>query len=156
MVPVIPVALSEAMKAATSATSASVMSLRVWVLLASPSCHCSKVITFAALRLQTSVVALLTDDVFMAMPPIPYEYQGRDIVARFLAGFFGAGRRFHLVPTRANGQPAFGAYLRTARGTRTGTGLIAVALAGERISSLIRFESTALPWFGLPPSLPNE
>ena len=54
-----------------------------------------------------ALVALLTDDVFMAMPPMPFEYEGRDIVARFCAALFG-GRRFDLVPTRANGQPAFG------------------------------------------------
>ena len=61
-----------------------------------------------------ALVALLTDDVFMSMPPMPFEYEGRDVVARFCASLFGAGRRFDLVPTRANGQPAFGAYLRAA------------------------------------------
>ena len=40
------------------------------------------------------------------------QYEGRDVVARFCASIFRAGRRFDLVPTRANGQPAFGAYLR--------------------------------------------
>ena len=59
-----------------------------------------------------ALVALLTDDVFMSMPPMPLEYEGRDVVAGFCADMFGAGRRFDLVPTRANGQPAFGAYLR--------------------------------------------
>ncbi len=59
-----------------------------------------------------ALVALLTDDVFISMPPMPFEYEGRDLVARFFAGLFGAGRRFELVRTRANGQPAFGAYLR--------------------------------------------
>jgi ketosteroid isomerase-like protein len=60
-----------------------------------------------------ALVALLTDDVAVSMPPIQYE--GRDLVARFCAGIFAAGRRFDLVPTRANGQPAFGAYLRGCR-----------------------------------------
>jgi ketosteroid isomerase-like protein len=55
-----------------------------------------------------ALVALLTDDVFMSMPPLPLEYEGRDVVAGFCAGMFDAGRRFDLVPTRANGQPAFG------------------------------------------------
>jgi RNA polymerase sigma-70 factor (ECF subfamily) len=59
-----------------------------------------------------ALVTLLTDDVFISMPPMPFEYQGLDVVARFCASLFGAGRRFDLVPTRANGQPAFGAYLR--------------------------------------------
>ena len=70
-----------------------------------------------------AVVALLTDDVFISMPPMPFEYQGRDAVARFCARLFGAGRQVDLVPTRANGQPAFGAYLRTPAGIRHGTGL---------------------------------
>jgi RNA polymerase sigma-70 factor (TIGR02960 family) len=70
-----------------------------------------------------ALVALLTDDVFMSMPPLPLEYQGLDVVARFCARIFGAGRRFDLVPTRANGQPAFGAYLRAPNGIRHGPSL---------------------------------
>ena len=62
---------------------------------------------------------LLTDDVFISMPPMPFEYEGRDLVARFCAGIFRAGRRFDLVPTRANGQPAFGTYLRGPDGVAT-------------------------------------
>jgi RNA polymerase sigma-70 factor (ECF subfamily) len=102
-----------------------------------------------------AVVALLTDDVFMSMPPMAFEYQGRDIVARFLAGLFG-GRKFDLLPTRANGQPAFGLYLRTADAVRPGTGLVTVTLAGDRITAISRFENHTLPWFGLPRSLPDE
>jgi RNA polymerase sigma-70 factor (TIGR02960 family) len=101
-----------------------------------------------------ALVTLLTDDVFMSMPPLPLEYQGRDVVAGFCAQLFGAGRRFDLVPTRANGQPAFGAYLRTPTGVRRGTGLYVVTLTGDRISALTRFENTVLPSFGLPRSLP--
>src|SRR5262249_62073045 len=43
---------------------------------------------------------------------MPFEYEGRNLVARFCASIFGAGRRLELVRTRANGQPAVGAYLR--------------------------------------------
>lgn len=104
-----------------------------------------------------ALVALLTDDVFISMPPMPFEYEDRDIVARFFAGIFGAGRRFDLVRTRANGQPAFGAYLRATRtGVRHGTGLIVLTLAGDRIRAMTRFEHSVLPWFGLPPSLPSR
>ncbi len=62
-----------------------------------------------------ALVALLTADVLVSMPPVPLEWQGRDVVARFYASIFGHGRRaYDLVPTtRANGQLAFGAYLRT-------------------------------------------
>ena len=62
-----------------------------------------------------ALVALLTDDVFMSMPPMPFEYEGRDAVARSAAassaragGSIGA----HPGPMR---QPAFGAYVRTRR-----------------------------------------
>jgi RNA polymerase sigma-70 factor (TIGR02960 family) len=101
-----------------------------------------------------ALVALLTDDVFVSMPPIPFEYEGRDVVARFFDGIFGAGRRFDLVPARANGQPAFGAYLHAPTGISHGTGLYVLALAGDRICAMTRFENTVLPWFGLPRSLP--
>ena len=102
------------------------------------------------------LIALLTDDVFMSMPPIPFEYEGRNLVARFCGGLFAAGRRFDLVPTRANGQPAFGAYLSAPSGARPGTGLITITLAGDRICATSRFESSVLPWFGLPLSLPSR
>jgi RNA polymerase sigma-70 factor (ECF subfamily) len=103
-----------------------------------------------------ALVALLTDDVFMSMPPMPFEYEGRDVVARFCAGLFGAGRRFDLVPARANGQPAFGAYLRAPAGIRHGTGLYVLTLAGDRICAMTRFDNSVLPWFGLPRSLPGR
>src|ERR1700723_1379028 len=63
-----------------------------------------------------ALVALLTDDVFIAMPPIPFGYEGRDVGTRYCPSLFAAGRRIDLVPTRANGQPAFGAYLRVRPG----------------------------------------
>jgi RNA polymerase sigma-70 factor (TIGR02960 family) len=103
-----------------------------------------------------ALVALLTDDVFVSMPPMPLEYEGREVVARLLASIFRSGRRFHLVPTRANGQPAFGAYLRGPTGTRHGVGLIVLTLTGDRISAMARFDNSVLPWFGLPRSLPSR
>jgi RNA polymerase sigma-70 factor (TIGR02960 family) len=102
-----------------------------------------------------ALVALLTDDVFMSMPPMPFEYEGRDVVARFMAIMFGA-RTFDLVPTRANGQPAFGAYFRAPNGSRHGTGLVVIGLSGDRISAMTRFESSMLPRFGLPRALPSR
>ena len=103
-----------------------------------------------------ALVALLTDDVFLSMPPLPFEYEGRDVVARFYASMIGSGRRFDLVPTRANGQPAFGAYLRAPTGIRHGTGLLVLTLTGDRIGSVTRFDTSVLPWFGLPRSLPSR
>ncbi|HEX5295631.1 MAG TPA: sigma-70 family RNA polymerase sigma factor [Streptosporangiaceae bacterium] len=104
----------------------------------------------------SALIALLTDDVFVSMPPMPFEYHGREAAARFSASIFGAGRRFDLVPARANGQPAFGAYLRSPAGLRHGTGLYVLTLAGDRICAMTRFETGVLPWFGLPRSLPGR
>ena len=101
-----------------------------------------------------ALVALLTDDVFVSMPPIPFEYEGRDPVGQFCAAIFRSGRRFDLVPTRANRQPAFGVYLRSPEGFRHGVGLYVLTLSGERISAMTRFENIVLPWFDLPRSLP--
>jgi len=103
-----------------------------------------------------ALVALLTDDVFISMPPMPFEYEGRDVAARFCASIFRAGRRFDLVPTRANGQPAFGAYLRAPNGISHGTGLYVLALSGDRICGMTRFDNSVLAWFGLPRSLPSR
>jgi hypothetical protein len=102
------------------------------------------------------LLALLTDDVFMSMPPMPLGYEGRDVVGRFCAGLFGAGRRFDLVPTRANGQPAFGAYLRDPAGISQGVGLYVLTLAGNGICAMYRFENDVLPSFGLPRSLASH
>jgi RNA polymerase sigma-70 factor (ECF subfamily) len=103
-----------------------------------------------------ALVALLTDDVFISMPPVPFEYEGRDVVARFCASIFRAGRRFDLVPTRANGQPAFGAYLRAPNGISHGIGLYVLTLTGDRICAMTRFDNSVLRWFGLPRSPPSR
>jgi RNA polymerase sigma-70 factor (ECF subfamily) len=102
-----------------------------------------------------ALVALLTADVLVSMPPIPLEYRGRDVVGRFLASLIRQGRIYDLVPTRANGQLAFGAYLRApAGGIRHGTGLLVLTLTGGRICAITRFDNSVLPSFGLPRSLP--
>jgi RNA polymerase sigma-70 factor (TIGR02960 family) len=101
-----------------------------------------------------ALVALLTDDVFLSMPPLPLEYRGRDSVTRFFAFVFGLVRECRLVATRANGQPAFGVYHPTAAGF-AGVGLFVLTLAGDRISAVTRFEATVLPAFGLPPLMPD-
>ena len=102
-----------------------------------------------------ALVALLTDAVFMSMPPMALEYAGRDLVASFCALLFASGRQFRLVPTRANGQPAFGLYVLAPDGVRQASGFITIALSGERIGSMTRFESTVLPAFGMLQSLPR-
>jgi RNA polymerase sigma-70 factor (TIGR02960 family) len=102
-----------------------------------------------------TLVALLTADVCVSMPPMPLEYQGRDVVAHFCT-IIMRHRTHDLVPTRANGQPAFGAYLRAPTGgIRHGIGMFVLTLTGDRICAMTRFENRVLPWFGLPRSLPD-
>jgi RNA polymerase sigma-70 factor (TIGR02960 family) len=126
-----------------------------------PDCHSEDAIVAKFVRAWESadldsLVALLTDDVFVSMPPMPFEYEGRDVVAGFCASIFRAGRRFDLVRTRANGQPAFGAYLRGPSGISQGVGLFVLTLTADRICAMTRFDNTVLPLFGLPRSLPSR
>ncbi|MGW5051693.1 sigma-70 family RNA polymerase sigma factor [Actinokineospora sp. NPDC004072] len=103
-----------------------------------------------------AVVALLTDDAWLTMPPLPLEYQGAQAIRNFLATVaLRAGSRFVLIPTRANGQPAFGCYLRDPRSPILHAhGVIVLTLAGERIAELTRFlDNALLAAFGLPRSL---
>src|SRR4051812_30835666 len=98
----------------------------------------------------------LTADVGVSMPPVPLEYHGRDVVARFYASIFRPGREFDLLPTRANGQPAYGVYRRAPTGgIRHGSGILVLTLTGDRICAMTRFDNNVLPWFGLPRSLPS-
>ena len=102
------------------------------------------------------VVCLLTHDAWVRMPPLPMEYQGRELAARFFAWAFDDGRRFRLIPTRANRQPAFGAYLRDPHAAiARANGLYVLTLAGHQISAITRFEPGILPRFGLPRTLPD-
>jgi RNA polymerase sigma-70 factor (TIGR02960 family) len=97
------------------------------------------------------IVALLTDDAWLTMPPVPLEYQGRELCARFFTLVFGMGRRYRLVATRANGQPAFGIYAFDPHApVLHANGLIVITLAGERISRIDRFDNSVLSRFGLP------
>jgi SnoaL-like domain len=103
----------------------------------------------------TGFVALMTEDAWLRMPPIPLEYQGRELIGEFFGTVaFRQGRRYRLVPTRANGQPAFAVYLRdpTSRVLRA-FGFMVVTLAGSQISAITRFDNAALPAFGLPRTL---
>ena len=103
------------------------------------------------------IVALLTEDAWLTMPPLPLQYQGRELAARFLTLSFRNRRRYRLVATtRANGQPAFGLYMRDPHTpVLHANGLIVLTLAGDRISMITRFDTGVLPRFGLPRSLPG-
>lgn len=104
-----------------------------------------------------ALLTLLTDDAWLAMPPAPHEYRGRDAIAAFLhvSGAWRGQRRLLLTPTRANTQPAYGCYL-TEPGASVGTaaGLMVLTITGERISGMTRFlDNIILPQFGLPKTI---
>ncbi|NEN05927.1 sigma-70 family RNA polymerase sigma factor [Diaminobutyricibacter tongyongensis] len=102
------------------------------------------------------VVALLTSDVRLSMPPMALEYLGREAVGRFFGLIMRPGRIYDLVPTRANGQPAFAMYSHSnAGGMRHGTGLVVLEFRNDGVSGITRFDSSVLPSFGLPRSLPS-
>ena len=99
-----------------------------------------------------AIVDLLTHDAWVKMPPMPFEYQGREAAARFFIAMTPpGGRHLRFVHTRANGQPACAAYVREGT-TETwhAIGLLVLTLAGGAISELIRFDTSVLPSFGLP------
>ena len=90
------------------------------------------------------------------MPPVPLEYQGRELATQFFTLAFRNRRRFRLVATRANGQPAFGVYVYDRHApVLHANGLIVLTLAGDQISTITRFDASVLPRFGLPRSLPG-
>ena len=102
------------------------------------------------------LVALLTDDAWMSMPPEPLEYQGHAAIAEFyLTRTWWGAEPIRLVPTRANGQPAFGYYLQDPHAAvEHANGLIVLTLAGDKICAITRFGDNSLfPHFGLPRTL---
>jgi len=81
------------------------------------------------------MVALLTDDAWLTMPPEPFEYQGRAAIAAFLRyREADRGRPLRVALTRANGQPAFEAHL-----GEQPRGLFVLTLEGARISAITWF-----------------
>lgn len=102
------------------------------------------------------LVALLTDDAWLTMPPEPLEYQGHAAIARFfLTRSYWGGQVARLVPTRANGQPAFGFYVQDPNSPIAHAGgVVVLTLEGDRISAITRFgDNSLLPLFGLPRTL---
>jgi RNA polymerase sigma-70 factor (TIGR02960 family) len=102
------------------------------------------------------IVGLLTEDVWLTMPPLPLEWQGRYLADRFLTATAIRHVRPRLVATRANGQPAFCLYVRDPQAPILhAIGLLVLTLAGDRICAITRFDTSMLAYFGLPRTLPD-
>jgi RNA polymerase sigma-70 factor (TIGR02960 family) len=101
------------------------------------------------------LLALVTDDVRLSMPPHPFEYRGRSVAATGLGQLFAQGHHYRLIETRANGQPAFAVYRTDPRaGILHASGLLVATLAGPRVSAMTMFTPHVLARFGLPRTLP--
>jgi RNA polymerase sigma-70 factor, ECF subfamily len=97
------------------------------------------------------VVALLTDDAWLTMPPEPYEYQGPVAIGAFLRDRTITRGAPLLVATRANNQPAFGAYFPTPQTEIARLyGIVVLTLEGQQIAAITWFGGNAFPHFGLP------
>jgi len=103
-----------------------------------------------------ALVALLTDDAWLTMPPEPSQYQGPGAIGVFLRDREARrGVRIRLVPTRANTQPAFGCYLPSPQtDVARAYALFVLTLEGDGISAITWFgDSSVFPLFGLPRTL---
>jgi RNA polymerase sigma-70 factor (ECF subfamily) len=88
-----------------------------------------------------AVVAMLAEDSKLAMPPLPTWYRGREQVAIFLSsGPLAGTTRWRLIPTRANGQLAFGLYAwDDKRQTFTPRAVDVLTLRGAQIQEITAF-----------------
>jgi RNA polymerase sigma-70 factor, ECF subfamily len=100
---------------------------------------------------------LLRKDAILEMPPMAGWFAGRDQVSRFLA------RRvlvrpgdFALVAARANGQPAFAAYMKSGDGRLRAHAIQVLSVSAAGVSRIVAFQDQGLfPAFGLPADYPG-
>ena len=87
------------------------------------------------------LLALLREDAWFTMPPIPAWVQGRAaIAALFWKSIFTPGRQWRLHPTRANSSPAFGLYVWEAEPrVYQLAGLLVLEVVGEQIGGIVAF-----------------
>ena len=102
-----------------------------------------------------AIIDLMSDDVWMRMPPLPFEYRGREACRRFAVAIMDHRMLINrLVPTRANGQPAWGEYIEDSRsGMHHCVGVLVAEFDGGLVRDLVHFESGLAPYFGLPRTL---
>jgi len=104
-----------------------------------------------------ALIELLVTDVRISMPPAMLEYRGIESARRFLAAAtFRPGRNYRVVPTRANGQPAFGLYLADPHASvHRAYCLLVVTADGDHVTAITGFTAGVMTRFGLPRTLPE-
>jgi RNA polymerase sigma-70 factor, ECF subfamily len=103
-----------------------------------------------------ALMELLREDAVLEMPPQPTWFAGRDLVGRFMAArVLTEPGAFKMIPTTANGQPAFVAYLRESDGVHRAHAIQVLTISAGRIARIVSFNDAALfPAFAMPPVLP--
>jgi RNA polymerase sigma-70 factor (ECF subfamily) len=103
-----------------------------------------------------ALVALLTDDVVLEMPPVPLWYRGRTDYGRFMERVYATrGTDWRTVPVGANGQPAVAAYIGAPDGGYRLHTLQVFTVTGDRIARTTVFQDPAVfSAFALVPALP--
>jgi RNA polymerase sigma-70 factor (ECF subfamily) len=101
------------------------------------------------------LVALMTDDIWVRMPPLPFEYHGPAAARAFFASVAAHRRTIErMVPVGANRQPAWGEYVRDrVAGNLHLVGLLVIRARGDRVEDITHFDTTTASRFGLPRTL---
>lgn len=105
------------------------------------------------------LVALLREDAWFSMPPIPAWFQGRAAITAFFETVtFTFPGKWRLLPTLANASPAFGVYRwHVETGMYRLFGLLVLSMRGEQIASMVAFlDLSSLAPFALPVALPPD
>ena len=103
-----------------------------------------------------SLMDLLREDAVLTMPPIPSWYRGRADIKLFLDTVIFAGKPrgfLRLVPTRANGCPAFAVYQRNEAGQFVPAALHVLTIDSDQITQIddfLTFDSRLFERFNLP------
>jgi RNA polymerase sigma-70 factor, ECF subfamily len=99
-----------------------------------------------------ALMRLIADDAVLEMPPLPAWFAGRELVGRFLASrVLHEPGRFLMIPTAANGQPAFAAYLRDRDGVHHAHAIQVLTITAASIARIVSFNDPGLfGTFGLP------
>ena len=105
-----------------------------------------------------AIVSMLTRDAIWEMPPFTGWYQGSENIGRLIATQCPGGvHDMRMVPTRANGQPAFGLYMRGEDDTFRPFHLQVLTVGHDGVEHVgAFFEASLFGLFGLPDSLPPD